>query len=908
MKKGRRASLSQSSIAYSDELYKDYLKDPSLVDSSWRWFFQGLDAGFKEGTVSSSSLEKELGVFQLFQHYRNHGNLKARLDPLGENKNKGFPDLSHFGLKESDLEKQFFISEHLFSLKRPLKEVISFLESKYCDSLSLQVGVCSPKVRAWFFNEFEKKDFSLSHEEKFQAFKKLSQAEALEKFLHFRFLGKKRFSLEGLDALIPMLDYFLEKGASLDMKNLVLGMSHRGRINVLINILGKNPQYFFSEFGGFDKKLTFDQGEFTGDVKYHLGFSSTVETKKGEIDIQLGYNPSHLEVINPVILGACRAIQRENKDMVERKTAVPFLIHGDASFTGQGSVSETLQLSKLKGYRVGGAIHIILNNQVGFTTNPEEGRSSVFASTLAQSISAPVLLVNADDLFACLKAMDIATRYRHEFGEDVFIDLIGYRRFGHNEGDEPSFTQPLMYQKIKSHPTLLEIYKEKLENEDFKKEELEKEMKEPTKRWEKDLEIVKTSENVFTLEDYTGKKKKEVLKACPKNPDKEDLQEVLNLICEVPEDLKIHPKVEKILTRRKKDFEEDKLDWASCELAAYGTLIKEGFSVRLTGQDSIRGTFSHRHAFYYDTVNEEAFSPIKKMAKSLGREFCVYNSSLSELAVMAFEYGNSCLAPDFLTLWEAQFGDFVNGAQILIDQFLSSAEYKWHQGSDMVLLLPHGLEGQGPEHSSAYLERFLQLAAQQNMRICNLTKASQIFHVLRRQKTDVKERKPLIIMSPKSLLRHPEVSSSKKDLLEGQFEPILEEGDLDPRDISTVILCSGKVYYDLKVEKEKLKDQDKKKVAVFRLEELYPFPEAKLNPILNGFPGLKRLIWLQEEPKNRGAYFYVKNKIDPLVENLGLDLKMTYCGRAKMAASSEGSEKEHKINQKALITKALSQI
>ena len=906
----KNSRLSRSNLDYSEELYKVWLKDPSQVEDSWRWFFQGLNQGLDQ--FVPRSLETELKVFQLFQHYRDHGSLKARLDPLGNHPNKGFPLWKDFQITDKELGQEFALSESLFGLKKPLKDVLAFLEEKYCQTLALQVGGCPPLVRKWLFNEFERKDFTLSQEEKAQAFKELAKAVTLESFLHFRFLGKKRFSLEGLDALIPMLDYLLEKGTAKKMTNLVIGMPHRGRINTLINIMRQNPKTLFSEFDGDERSLNFDEKNWIQDVKYHLGFSSQRQTKNGLCSLYLGYNPSHLEAIGPVICGIARAIQRKNKDIKSRKSAVPVLIHGDAAFCGQGSVSETLQLSKLKGYTVGGAIHIILNNQLGFTTEPEEGRSSFFASDLAKSITAPVLLVNADDLPACLKAMDIALRFRFEFGSDVFIDLIGYRRHGHNEGDEPSFTQPGLYKKIKNHPSLLTQYKEQVIKENvFSPKETEEIIKKSNNYWEEQLNQMRNSKSAFSKEDYIGYRDKISKKPLVKTQAQGQLlDEVLKIISEEPKGIALHPKIKKILKKRRQAIKEDKLDWALCELSAYGCLIKEGFSVRLTGQDSKRGTFSHRHAIYYDYEAEGSVSPLKQLAKQNNQEFCLYNSPLSEMAVLAFEYGNSCLAPDFLTLWEAQFGDFVNGAQIVVDQFISSGELKWLKKTDIVLLLPHGYEGQGPEHSSAYLERFLQLCSQNNMRVCHFTKASNLFHALRRQKTCLKERKPLVIMSPKSLLRQAQVSARREDLLSGHFEEIIWDKNIkDPRDVETLILCSGKVYYDLEPALSQPENKRKrKKSAVFRLEQLYPFPEQALNPALNGFPCLSKIIWLQEEPKNRGAWFFVKDHLEQLLKKLGQNTSIYYQGRAGMAASAEGSEKAHKIEQNRIIQNCIADI
>ena len=901
--------LTRANLDYSEDLYSAYLKDPSLVEDSWRWFFQGLNQGLSQKT-SVDSLNKELKVFQLFNCYREHGSLKAKLNPLGDNPDKGFPQLEDFKITAEDLSQSFFASQSLFSFSKPLKEVIAFLENKYCGSLALKVSSCHPSVKKWFFNEFENKKFILSEDNKKQAFKKLAQAESFEKFIHFHFLGKKRFSLEGLDALIPMLDYLLKQGTAKEMKNLVIGMSHRGRLNVLVNILKQNPQVIFSEFEGHSKDSIFDEDHITWDVKYHLGFSSKRQTSNGECAVYLAYNPSHLEAISPVICGISRAIQRANQDTERRKSAVPVLLHGDAAFCGQGVVSETLQLSKLKGYTTGGSIHIILNNQLGFTTAPEEGRSSLFAGDLAQSIKAPVLLVNADDLPACLTAMDMALRFRYEFGQDVFIDLIGYRRYGHNEGDEPQFTQPLMYRKIKKHPSLLTKYKDILVQENvLSANSAEDIVQRVNFHLETELNKLKNNQSAISEKDYLG-----YIETAPKKRLQETkiqsktLEKGLKLISEEPQEIKLNPKLKKILKKRKKNILDNRLDWAMCELLAYVSLIEEGFSIRLSGQDSKRGTFSHRHAMYYDYETNKAYSPLKSFAKKQGLEFCLYNSPLSEMAVLGFEYGNSCLAPDFLTLWEAQFGDFVNGAQIIVDQFISSGQSKWSQETDIALLLPHGYEGQGPEHSSAYLERFLQLCSQNNMRVCNFTKPSNLFHALRRQKMG--DRKPLVIMAPKSLLRHPEVYAEKEELIKGQLEKLVWDKNISqPRNIETLILCSGKVYFDL----EKTLSQEefaskRKRTALFRLEQLYPFPEESLNPALNGFPCLSKIIWFQEEPKNRGAWFYIKNKLESLLKKLGQSLELSYEGRSSMAAVSEGSEQAHQIIQKKIIESCLSRI
>ena len=786
--------------------------------------------------------------------------------------------------------------------QKNLKETIEFLNQKYCGTLALQVGGCSPQIRQWFFKEFEKKDFHLDSSQKKQTLQHLIATENLENFLHFQFLGKKRFSIEGLEALIPMTEYLLEQGPSLEMKDLVIGMAHRGRINTLVNIMKQDPKVIFSELDS----NPFSKHTFTGDVKYHLGYSSS----RSQCKIHLAYNPSHLESVNPVVCGMTRALQRAHKDTQKRKSVIPLLIHGDSAFCGQGVTSETLQFSQLKGYTVGGSIHVILNNQVGFTTTPQESRSSLFASDLAKSIKAPVLLVNGDDIHASLRAMDIALRFRYEFGMDVFIELIGYRKYGHNEGDEPSFTQPVMYKKIKNKKSSVQIYKEQLlQDKTIHPEDIQKMESNHLQFLENKLKELREFNQDVDLSDFTGDKlplAKEPLKTT--QPQKKHLEEVLQLLSTEPASIELHPKVKKLLAKRKEMIEKDQLDWGLCELLSYGTLLKDGYSIRLTGQDSKRGTFSHRHACYYDYHREEEYSPLKQIIKNTPQECCLYNSSLSEMAVLAFEYGNSCLAPDFLTLWEAQFGDFVNGAQIILDQFISTGEMKWLQKTDITLLLPHGYEGQGPEHSSAYLERFLQLCAQDNIRVYNLTTPANFFHALRKQKVLVQTRKPLIIMTPKSLLRHPQVVSSQKDLLEGQFEEIIWDKNLeDSRDVKTLVLCSGKVFYDFQAHIQKNLNKKQKNFAVFRVEQLYPFPHTSLNPVLNGFPQLKKIIWLQEESQNRGAWFYMKNQLEQLLKSLGLKLAIQYVGRPEMAASAEGSEKWHKKEQERIMTNCLSE-
>ena len=909
------SSLASGNLEYLEVLYSQYLQDPKQMEPAWRWFFKGMDFASLSGlSESSASLKKELGIFQLVNAYREDGFLRADLDPLNMQQKELLPDLKSFHLTGEDLNKSFASLKHLFGTNRTLSSALSFLKKTYCGSLALQVGGCPPEVRGWFFNEFEKPEFQLSKEQKREVFSQLACTQYLENFLHFRFMGKKRFSIEGLDVLIPMMEYLLQKSTQIEMKEMAIGMAHRGRVSLLAQFLKQDMQLILSRFEeGLESNL-FEGEDFTGDVKYHFGFSNERESSNGRVRIHLGYNPSHLEAINPVVLGFARALQRKWKDTKRRKTVLPILIHGDAAFCGQGSVSETLQLSRLKGYTVGGTLHIILNNQLGFTTGPEEGRSTLFPSDLAKSIQAPVLLVNADDVEASLKAIDMALRFRHHFGQDVFIDLIGYRRHGHNEGDEPAFTQGPLYAKIKEHPTVLEKYKEQLLQEKILSPEAAEHVKTAyEKNLEETLEQIRSKASAIGKQDFTGldSLEKNVPPLKRTGTTKKNLQFVLDSLCkEPPKTFHLHPKIKRLLKKRRELVQKDQLDWSLCEMAAYGTLLKDSYSIRLTGQDTKRGTFSHRQAVYFDEKSGESFSPLKKFIASKNQECCIYNSPLSEMAVLGFEYGNSCMAGDFLTVWEAQFGDFVNGAQIIIDQFIAAGESKWLQNTDIVLFLPHGYEGQGPEHSSGNLERFLQLCAQKNLRVLNLTSPANLFHALRRQKRD--PRKPLIIMTPKSLLRHPQVVTSSEALCEGEFQEVLwEKGELKPsKTVQNIIFCSGKVYYDFKNHPEVLKAKDTlKQTALFRVEQFYPFPKTSLNGILNGFPCLERILWLQEEPKNRGAWMFMEPRLRKLLSDIGLStLSVEYVGRAKMAAPAEGSLAVHKQEQDRLIRQALSKI
>jgi 2-oxoglutarate dehydrogenase E1 component len=893
-------------MEYLEELYQKFKQDPESIEPQWKMFFDGVEFGQSLPTEAAGFSLKEFGVYNLIEHYRNYGHLKAKLDPLGlQNPKLESFELSRFQLEQSDLEQSFQVGTILGLPSNKLKDIIAHLETVYCGTLTAQLADCRPEVRDWFRRDLESQlRLSLSAEEKKEVFQQLARTESLEKFCHTRYVGTKRFSIEGGDALIPMLEWSASKGTSLGVEEMVIGMAHRGRINVLANFMDKGLEVIFSEFDG----TAFAKNDYDGDVKYHLGYSSDRSTPNGSCHVSLAFNPSHLEVVNPVVMGMARAKQRKRQDTQYRKKVLPVLIHGDAAFAGQGVVSETFQLSRLPGYTVGGTLHIIVNNQVGFTTDPKDTRSVLYSSDNAKSIKAPVLLVNGDDVEATLKAVDTAVRFRQQFGEDVVIDLICYRRWGHNEADEPAFTQPVMYEHIKKHPTLMSIYSSQLEQENvMSKADADKFFKEKIDNLQKILDATRKSPPDVKPNSFNGLwqglrrgKLEDFERSTATAASKDVLAKVATVLTEQPKDFHLHPKLVKLLAARKEMADKGQLDWAMGELLAYGSLCLEGTPVRVSGQDCKRGTFTHRQAVYFDTETNSEFCPLATLNPDKG-EFVIYNSLLSEMAVLGFEYGNSCSDPTYLTIWEAQFGDFANGAQIVIDQFLAAGEEKWMRGSGLTLLLPHGYEGQGPEHSSARLERFLQLCAQANMQVCNLTTPANLFHALRRQvKRDF--RKPLVIMSPKSLLRHPKVISGWDEFTKNTFQEILPDPRVqDPKSIETLILCTGKLYYDLDgARDEKYKDQTK--TAIVRMEQIYPFPKAQLAPFLNGFPKLKRVIWAQEEPKNMGAWTHVQPKLNALLEELGLK-KMTveYVGRTERASPAVGSTYHHQREQQEII-------
>jgi 2-oxoglutarate dehydrogenase E1 component len=905
----RITSVNRPNLEYIETLYQTFLRAPNTLDPQWRLFFEGMEfAQNLPGQTRAGFSQAELNVYNLIEHYRNYGHLKANLDPLQMTVPQADSfKLSNFGLTDVELDQTFHIGSMLGLGPVKLREIIAYLEKAYCQTLTALLAECRPEIRDWFRRELEHGPGAarLDADEKREVFRQLARTESLEKFIHTRYVGTKRFSIEGGDALIPMLERGMLRGTSLGVEEIVIGMAHRGRINVLANFMDKALEIIFSEFDG----TAFEQFDYEGDVKYHLGYSTDKQTPNGPCHISLAFNPSHLEAVDPVVLGMARAKQRRRFDTGERRKVAPILIHGDAAFAGQGVVTETLQLSRLQGYTVGGTVHVIINNQVGFTTDPKDSRSVLYSSDVAKVIKAPVLLVNGDDVEACVKAMDIAMRFRQQFGEDIIIDLICYRRFGHNEGDEPAFTQPVMYDKIRQHPTVMNIYLDQLEKSGvMKRAEGESFFKEKIDNLQRILEHTRKNRpvvkpNAFGAQ-WSGLRRGRLedfdLIVETKVP-RSTLDKVAKVLTEEPKEIDVHPKLTKLIQTRKAMTEgAGQMDWAMGELLCYGSLCLEGTPVRVSGQDCKRGTFTHRQAVYFDVHTGKEFCPLATLNPDKG-EFVIYNSPLSEMAVLGFEYGNSCSDPSFMTIWEAQFGDFANGAQIIIDQFLSSSEEKWARGSGLTMLLPHGYEGQGPEHSSARLERFLQLCAQANMQVCNLTTPANLFHVLRRQmRRDF--RKPLVIMSPKSLLRHPKVISAWKEFTDGHFLEVIGDPRLtEAKNIETVVLCSGKLYYDLDEAREN-KYKDARNVAILRVEQLYPFPRVRLAPYLSGMPKLSRVIWAQEEPRNMGAYSYIQPKLNDLLTEVGKKkLHVEYIGRTERASPAVGSPYQHQKEQQAII-------
>ena len=935
---------------FINEFYADYLSDPKSLPESWREFFDGLSDEEKliyddlkgpswspekknlkilehkknKETTEDINLDSikqatqdSVRAIMLIRAYRIRGHLIANLDPLSLQEKQEHPELKPetYGFKQKDYSRKIFLDGVLGLQYGNLKEILKILKKTYCSKIGYEfMHMGDPDEKTWIRNRIEgpEKDIIFTKNGKKAILNKIIEAEGFEKYLHVKFVGTKRFGLDGGESLIPALEQIIKRGGNLGAKEIKIGMPHRGRLNVLANVMGKPFKAIFSEFFG---KGAFSSEDLGGDVKYHLGASSNREFDGNSVHISLTDNPSHLEAVNPVVLGQVRAKQFFHKDL-NRKKVIPVLMHGDAAFAGQGIVAECFAMSGLPGHNIGGTIHIIVNNQIGFTTAPRFARSSPYPSDVAKIAQAPIFHVNGDDPEAVVHCAKIATEYRQKFNRDVVLDMVCYRRFGHNEGDEPSFTQPLMYKKIKSHPSTLEIYGNQLSGEGLiSLNEIESQKKSFKNFLEKELESSKSYKSELKWFDGAWSRFKPGLgkdKRGQSGVKKEKLLEIGKKISTLPGNFNVHKTLKKIFDLRYQIFDKNKLlDWSTAENLAFGTLLTEGFSVRLSGQDSGRGTFSQRHAVLRNQDNHERFVPLNNINNSQ-KKFEIIDSLLSELAVLGFEFGYSLSEPETLVLWEAQFGDFANGGQVIIDQFITSSESKWGRASGLVLLLPHGYEGQGPEHSSARLERFLQLCAGENIQVINCTTPANYFHALRRQ-MHRDFRKPLIVMTPKSLLRHKKcVSSINEFTTKSTFHRVLDDDAFNKNsgliklkkenEIKKVVMCSGKIYYDLLEAREKLENSD---VVFIRIEQLYPFPAKTLARLLKKYEKAE-FIWCQEEPKNMGAWNTMRNYIDRTLEIIHFTKdKVKYVGRKASSSTATGNLNKHLAQQKEILEKIL---
>ena len=938
--------LSKSNSAFIEEMYSKYVeKDPTLPES-WRKYFETLgedlnliakeiegpswkknrkkinfDKNFSKdkNLYNDQDIEKEkantIRAIALIRAYRIRGHLIANLDPLGMMERKYLHELhpSDHGFIKEDYHKKIFLHSYMDKGYSTVSEIISTLKKIYCSTIGVEyMHISDPIEKVWFRNRMEKEENKLKFTDigKKGILNKIIQAEGFEKFLSKKYVGTKRFGLDGAESLIPAMEQIIKRGGQLGIKEIKIGMPHRGRLNVLANVLQKSYKRIFNEFAGEFSKTP---EETAGDVKYHLGASSNREFDGNSVHVSLTDNPSHLEAVDPVVLGQTRAKQFFHKDS-KRNKVIPILIHGDAAFAGQGIVAECFAMSGLPGHNTGGTIHIIVNNQIGFTTSPRFARSSPYPSDLGKVVDAPILHCNGDDPEAVTYCAKIAIEFRHKFNKDVVIDMICYRRFGHNEGDEPSFTQPLMYKKIRQHSTTLNVYGNRLIKEgSISAEEFEKMKNDFKNLLEEQYKTAKDYKPKIewyegTWSRYRPEKGKD--KRGKSGVDLPKIQKISEKINTIPSTVNIHKTISKVLELRKQSVIKKKgIDWSSAEALAFGTLLEEGFPVRLVGQDSGRGTFSQRHSVLRNQIDNSRYIPLNNISKKQ-KNFEVVDSFLSELAVLGFEYGYSLVEPSTLTIWEAQFGDFANGAQIIIDQFIASGERKWSRASGLVMLLPHGYEGQGPEHSSGRLERFLQLCAQDNLQVMNCTTPANYFHALRRQ-IHRDFRKPLVIMTPKSLLRNKLCVSNLEDFSKkNSFHRVLWDHAIDPKEnsfiklkksekIRKVILCSGKVYFDLLEAREKLKKDD---IVIFRIEQLYPFPAKPLVKEIKRYAKNAKFYWCQEEPKNMGAWLLVRDYIQWTLKYIGAKNKeIMYIGRNPAASPATGYAKRHIAQQKAII-------
>ncbi len=896
--------LNAAHTAYFADLYEQYLQNPDSVEPSWRAFFQGYDFGSEsygmEGEIVEGvstqipeHVQKEFQVIKLIDGYRSRGHLFTKTNPVRARR-KYVPtlDIEHFGLSNSDLDTVFNAGEVLGIGAQTLREIIKHLDSIYCDSIGVEyMYIRKPEEINWIQEKLNINDNqpNFSAEQKKHILKKLNEAVSFESFLHTKYVGQKRFSLEGGESLIPALDAVIEKAADYGVKEFVMGMAHRGRLSTLTNIFGKSAKDIFSEFDGKD----YEEEIFDGDVKYHLGWTSDRVTDSGKkINLNIAPNPSHLETVGAVVEGITRAKQ-DDKYPENPSQVLPIVVHGDAAIAGQGLVYEVVQMAQLDGYKTNGTIHIVVNNQIGFTTNYLDARSSTYCTDVGKVTLSPVLHVNADDAEAVVHAMLFALDFRMQFKRDVFIDLLGYRKYGHNEGDEPKFTQPLLYKAIAKHQNPRDIYAQKLidqgiitkdhvsQLEEDYKASLEEKLEDSRK--EDKTVITPFMQNEWT--DYITVDENKMMKPVDTTYSKEGLEKITKVISSLPEDKKFIRKIERLVQSRQTMFDENKLDWAMAEHLAYGSLLEEGHDVRISGQDVERGTFSHRHAVVKVEDSEEEIVLLNKLSDKQGK-FFIYNSLLSEYGVVGFDYGYAMASPKTLTIWEAQFGDFSNGAQIMLDQYISAAEDKWKLQNGLVMLLPHGYEGQGAEHSSARMERYLQLCAKDNMYVADCTTPANMFHLLRRQ-VKAKFRKPLIVFTPKSLLRHPVCVSTVDEFANGSFQMLIDDESVKTDAVKTLVFVTGKFYYDLLEEREKLERND---VALVRIEQLFPLPEKEIKAVLEKYSHVEDMVWAQEEPRNMGAYSFMLMHLDE-AKNFRVASRRAY--GAPAAGSSVRSKKRH---------------
>ncbi len=920
------SQLSGGNAGFIEDLYEQYLRDPASVDAKWQTYFAGMGgqgdvphsdamarvqiAGMLAakglgGGIDEESAKKQMAVSKLITAYRSRGHLAAELDPLGMSGKPEAPDLEleFHGVGKSDLDTEFAVNSFFGPTKMKLKDLMAKLKITYSGVIGAEfMHISDARQRHWMQERLEKAagQFGFSKDEKLRILERTTAAEGLERYLHTKYVGQKRFSLEGGDSLIPAMDVLVRRAGSQGVKDMVVGMAHRGRLNVLVNTLGKPPSKLFAEFEGrFDHH---DDPGHSGDVKYHMGFSAEIATPGGPVHIALAFNPSHLEIVNPVVAGSVRARQMRRDDK-DRGQVLPVLIHGDSAFAGQGVIMELFQMSQARGFAVGGTVHIVINNQVGFTTSrPDDTRSTLYCTDPAKIVGAPVLHVNGDDPEAVAFCAQLAFDFRQEFKRDIVIDLVCYRRHGHNEADEPAATQPLMYQNIRARKTTRELYANRLVDSGTLSQDAVKALVDDYRakldKGEVTADVTTAAKDSVSVDwspYFKGSLNDEVKTAVARKT----LDSLATQINAVPDSRKLHPRVAKIYEdRRKMVAGELPMDWGFAENLAYATLLQEGFKLRLVGQDAGRGTFFHRHAVQHEQNTGEAIMPLRELVSN-PEHAVVIDSLLSEEAVMAFEFGYSTAEPTTLNIWEGQFGDFANGAQVVIDQFITSGEAKWGRLCGLVLFLPHGYEGQGPEHSSARLERFLQLCAHHNISVVTPTTPAQSFHMLRRQMLRG-TRKPLVVMTPKSMLRHKLSVSTLDDLAKGGFQTLIPDSTAkDAKKAKRVVVCGGKVYYDLVEDAEKRGLTD---VAIVRVEQLYPFPRNELTAELKRFGKAAEVIWCQEEPQNQGAWYQIRHHVEAC---LAKGQTLSYAGRARSAAPACGHLSQHNVEQAALLEAAL---